>query len=203
MKWWKLGISFNPFTNATKTLCNFLSLSFFHQRECSAIVQWEIFPNENSVCGSSKSSEEFARDRVRDQGLCESRRWSKWDELCSVCRAMEKWEKIWFRGWSWTTYNNELNIYHSVYLHHKKINVSSTFERKICAVEWGEEEWGVVDWVLLVFHVLVSCLPFTSFHSHINGEKGFNSLIFIKSKRKTLVTAQDMDYYKSSGVKLE
>lgn len=60
----------------------------------------------------------------------------KWNEMCFVCREMaeKKREKIWFRGWSWTTYNNELNIYHSVYLHHKEINVSSTFERKIfCA----------------------------------------------------------------------
>ena len=66
----------------------------------------------------------------------------QWNEMCFVCREMGKkrWEKIWFRGWSWTTYNNELNIYHSVYLHHKEINVSSTFERKMlwCWVEWCE-----------------------------------------------------------------
>lgn len=81
----------------------------------------------------------------------------RWHEMCFVCR--ERWEKIWFRGWSWTTYNNELNIWHSVYLHHKEINVSSTFERKICDVG----VCGVwVDWGLLVFHVLVSCAPFTS-----------------------------------------
>lgn len=58
-------------------------------------------------------------------------------------------------GWSLTTYNNELNIYHSVYLHHKEINVSSTFEREICdggvgverrrlAVAWAGWAWGFI-----------------------------------------------------------
>lgn len=75
-------------------------------------------------------------------------------------RKEKSWEKIWFRGWSWTTYNNELNIYHSVYLHHKEINVSSTFERKI-SFNGGVSHttttgvlWGWFE-VLLVFHVLV------------------------------------------------
>lgn len=65
-------------------------------------------------------------------------------------RERERGEKkIWFRGWSWTTYNNELNIYHSVYLHHKETNVSSTFERKICDVRvalLGRQRNSYVEW---------------------------------------------------------
>lgn len=62
------------------------------------------------------------------------------------------------------------------------------------------EGWRVVDWVLLVFHMLVSCLPVAPFRLYINGVKGFNSLIFIKTERKSLVSTQDKDYYNCLGM---
>lgn len=107
----------------------------FHRLGAIAIVRWEKFLfRERFVCESHEisRSDPYVWGCVWERADEKARK----DESCSVCRELEK--KIWFRGWSWTTYNNELNICHSVYLHHKEINVSSTFERKICDVGvWG------------------------------------------------------------------
>lgn len=107
-----------------------LRAQLFISSKLSRLCDERLF-RERFVCESHETTRKL--DCVRDAivGVAFS-----WSETCFVCRASgerekKSWEKIWFRGWSWTTYNNELNIYHSVYLHHKEINVSSTFERKI------------------------------------------------------------------------
>lgn len=155
----------------------------FHQLEAIAIVRWENCEKKSftrDLCVIvTKFSESIARARVSlPLSLLGARAGGPpTDNLsgmrCVLCvERWEKWEKIWFRGWSWTTYNNELNIYHSVYLRHKEINVSSKFKRKICDAEEENERSGALWlWVLLVFHVLVSCVPCYGATSHVSNSE--------------------------------